>query len=145
MRSISPSGAPLRTQPTASAKYLQQLIEQAIVFGSQLSRANILREIGPIAVGANPYFDERRLVLDYWAVACGRERGDSLAGPDEREGARHFDFAFVADADGVDVAFDHCGHFAFLHARPNVFSRILPCRWRPAHWPGACARFPAAS
>src|SRR5580700_477180 len=60
------------------AKNLKQQIEQAIVFGSERARANILGEVGPVAVGADPNFDERWLVFLHGAIAGGGESGDAF-------------------------------------------------------------------
>src|SRR6266571_471778 len=106
-------------------EYFQQLVQEAIVLWRKPAGAEILGQVGPIAVGADPNFHERRFVFHHGAMAGCRERGDALAGPDQREGAGHFDFSFIADAHAVDVTLDHRRDFAFFHSRTNVAARVF--------------------
>src|ERR1700733_8192016 len=103
----------------------EEQFEQAIVFRRESSRADIFGEISPVAVGADPDFDEGGFVLLDRAVRSGGEGSDALTGPDQSESAGHSDLIFVADADGVDVALDHSGYFAFLHASADIFAGLL--------------------
>src|SRR6266849_10804218 len=117
-----------RTGPGAVcclAEYFQQLVQEAIVLWGETAGAEILGQVGPIAVGADPNLHERRLVFHNRAMARCRERGDALAGPDQCEGAGHFDFSFVADAHGVDVTLDHRRDFALFHSRTNLAARVF--------------------
>ncbi len=59
------------------------------------------------------------------AVSRGRKGRDSLSGPHEREGTRHFDFSFVADTQSMDETFIHRADFAFLHPRPDVVANMF--------------------
>jgi hypothetical protein len=63
----------------------QQLLEQLVVAGLELARADVLRVVAPVAVGADPDLEQGRLVLLNRPVARGRERADSGTRPDERE------------------------------------------------------------
>ena len=64
-----------------AAENLKQKVEQLVILRLQFAGAGILGEIGPIAVGADPDFEERWLVFLNRAIAGGGERGNSLAGP----------------------------------------------------------------
>src|SRR5579859_61981 len=105
-------------------KYLEQLIEQPIVFGSKAAGAKIFCQVGPVAVGADPDLDKRWFVFDHGTMARGGESGDSTAGPDQRKGTGHFDLALVANADRMNVALDHRGYFAFFHSRMDMIARV---------------------
>src|SRR5206468_9065276 len=63
--------------------------------------AEVLRVVGPVAVGADPDLEQRRFVLEHRAAAGRRERADPRPGPDQREAVREVDLALVAGADRV--------------------------------------------
>src|SRR5258708_32550020 len=96
-----------------------------MVLWGEPAGAEILRKVGPIAVGTNPDFDERRLIFRHGTIAGGCKRRNTLPRPYQGERAGHFHSALVADADGMDVAFDHGCDFAFLHSRADVVARIF--------------------
>ena len=100
----------------------EQQIEELVVLLRELARADVLGQIVPVAVNADPYLKQRGLVLLDGAVAGGGESRNALARPDQREGARHLHLAFVADAAGVDEAFEHRRHVAFLHAGTDALA-----------------------
>ena len=59
----------------------QQQVEQLVVLGRQLAGAKILGQIIPVAVDANPYLEQRRLMLLHGPIA-GRGKGaNALARP----------------------------------------------------------------
>src|SRR5262249_35187404 len=58
----------------------------------------VLRVVGPVAVGADPDLEERRLTLDDRAVRGRREGLDAGTGPDEREPESQLDLASPACA-----------------------------------------------
>src|SRR5437016_9727809 len=76
---------------------LQELVEQTVVFPGKPPWTNIFREIGPIAVGADPDLHQRRLILDHRTMAGCREGRDALPRPDHRERPSHRDFYVVYD------------------------------------------------
>src|SRR2546427_6388346 len=85
----------------ASLKDLKQKIQQFVILRGQITGARILREIGPVAVDADPDFEECRLIRLNRAVAGRSERGNAFARPDQGESAGHLYFAFVADTEAV--------------------------------------------
>src|SRR6516162_3581363 len=94
----------------AIGENLQELVEQTVVLPGKPPRTNVFREIGPIAVGADPNLHQCRFILDHRTIAGSRESRDALPGPDQRERPRHRDFSLVADAHRLTVAFDHGRH-----------------------------------
>ena len=60
--------------------------------------------VGPVAVGADPDLEERRLALDDRVVGRRGERLDARPRPDERERQRELDLALPAGALAVDEA-----------------------------------------
>src|SRR5215472_4408355 len=103
----------------------KQLVKQTVVFLGKPPGTNIFREVGPIAVGADPNLDQRWLVLDHRPMAGGRKGCDALPRPNQRERPGHLDFSLVTDAQRVDVAFDHGRDFAFLHSWLDILPRVL--------------------
>ena len=81
--------------------------------------------IAPVAVGADPDLEQRRLVVLDRQVAGRRERLDSRAGPDEREPERELDPALPAGARAVDEAVPHRAGLRLLHARAEVLAHVL--------------------
>ena len=57
----------------------------------ELAGAEVLRVVAPVAVGADPDLEERRLTLQHRARRRRRERLDPGARPDEREAEREVD------------------------------------------------------
>ena len=64
------------------------------------------------------------MLLD-WAIAGGSKGFYSLARPNESESARHFDFAFVADADAVHETFKERAYFALFHPRAKMLPGVF--------------------
>ena len=64
-----------------------ELVEQLLVARRERAGAEVLRVVGPVAVGADPDLEQRRLVLDDRVGGGRRERLDARARPDEREAA----------------------------------------------------------
>src|SRR3972149_5024414 len=62
-------------------------LEQTLVLGPKPPRAEVLRVVAPVAVGADPDLEERRLVLLDRPVRGGRGGADAGARPDERGAA----------------------------------------------------------
>ena len=75
-----------------------QLLLELGVARRQLARHEVLRVVAPVAVGADPDLEERRLVLGDRTAAGRGEGPDPRAGPDEREAVRELDLALVAGA-----------------------------------------------
>ena len=71
--------------------HLEQRGLELAVLGAQLARAEQLRVVAPVAVGADPDLEQRRLVRRHGPVAGGGERPDPAARPDEREAERELD------------------------------------------------------
>src|SRR6187402_1426312 len=65
---------------------------------------DVLRVVRPVAVGADPDLEQRRLALDDGKVRRGGEGLDPLAGPDEREAERELDLSRPARALAVNEA-----------------------------------------
>ena len=81
-----------------------ELVEQLRVARREGSGAEVLRVVGPVAVGADPDLEQRRLVLDDRVGGGRRERLDARARPDERERQRELDLPVPARALAVDEA-----------------------------------------
>ena len=125
-RSSSGRLAPGRQWSIACAVDGEELVEELVVAGVELARADVLRVVGPVAVGADPDLEERRLVLLDREVAGGGEGADPGARPDEREAERELDLAVPpARALAVHVALPEGGGLGLLHARPEVLLGVL--------------------
>ena len=97
-------GSPGATVPERARVDVEQLPLELRVVGPQLAGAEVLRVVAPVAVGADPDLEERRLVLLDRQVAGGGERLDPGTRPDEREAKRELDPALPACALAVDEA-----------------------------------------
>ena len=75
--------------------------------------------VGPVAVGADPDLEERRLALDDRQVRRRRERPDPAARPDEREPEREVDLPAPARPLAVDEAEPLGGDLRLGHPRPD--------------------------
>src|SRR5206468_4243724 len=69
----------------------EKLLFELDVARIELPRAQVLRMVAPVAVGADPDLEQRRLVLGDRAIARCGERLDAGARPDERVAARVLD------------------------------------------------------
>src|SRR5260370_16729718 len=96
-----------------------------------MAGTKILRQIGPVAIGAHPDLHERGLVLDHGPVTCGGERGDAGAGPDQRERTRHLPLPLITDPHLDDVPFVTHPYFAFFHSSPDGVPTALPTHSPP--------------
>src|SRR5260370_12462722 len=103
----------------------QQEIEQAMIFSCQLSRTHILGQVCPIAIHADPDFQQGRFVFLNRAVSCGCKSRNSLSRPHEREGTSHFGFSLVANTQCMDKPFLHRADFPFFHPLPDVIADML--------------------
>ena len=81
--------------------------------------------VAPVAVGADPDLEQRRLVRLHRPVARGRERADAGAGPDEREAVRELDLALPARAAAVHEAVPERAGLALGHARAEMEAAVL--------------------
>ena len=79
------------TRSSASVVHLEQPSLELGVLRLQLAEHEVLRVVGPVAVGADPDLEEHGLALDDRQVGRRRERLDPLARPDERERQRELD------------------------------------------------------
>src|SRR5439155_16049082 len=93
------------------AVHVEELVEQPLVLGRQLARADVLRVVGPVAVGADPDLEQRRLVRLHGTVAGRGERTDPRPRPDEREAERELDVVALRSL-AVDVAEPERGRVA---------------------------------
>ena len=81
--------------------------------------------VAPVAVGADPDLEQRRLVLLHRAVARRGERADPGAGPDQRVAARVLDLSLVAGAGRVHGALPHRRDLRLGHAGAEVRAHVL--------------------
>ncbi len=81
--------------------------------------------VGPVAVGADPDLEERRLALDHRPVRRRRERPDPGPGPDQREPEREVDLALPAGSLAVDEPLPLGGDLSLAHPRPDQPAHVL--------------------
>src|SRR5262249_41074162 len=81
-----------------------ELLLEVGVLRFQFAADDVLRVIGPVAVGADPDLEQRRLTLDDRAVRRRRERLYACAGPDQCEPECELDPAPPARPLTVDEA-----------------------------------------
>src|SRR4051794_37918539 len=82
--------------------YRHQLLLELRIGRGQLARADVLRVVGPVAVGADPDLEQRRLVLLDGTVRGGRERADARPRPDQRVAEGEVDLPLPPRALAVD-------------------------------------------
>ena len=102
----------------------EQLVEQLVVTWLELSGADVLRVVAPVAVGADPDLEQGRLVLLDRAIARGREGADARARPDEREAEREVDVA-ASRTLAMHVAQPQRGRLALRHAWAEIRLHVL--------------------
>src|SRR5208283_5728053 len=102
------------------AENVQQLIKQLVILGCEITWAEILSQITPVAVHTNPDLKQRGLALLYRTSAGRGECANAFARPHQREGSRHLDFAFEPDASPVHEALEDRRDFALLH--PGMYA-----------------------
>ena len=100
------------------------------VLGLQLADDEVLRVVGPVAVGADPDLEQDRLALDDRQVARRGERLDPAPGPDQRERERELDLAVVARALAVHEALPERGHLRLPHPGPEQLADVIHRRRR---------------
>src|SRR5207244_1669231 len=100
--------------------HVAQPFEQLLVAWVEVAGADVLRVVAPVAVGADPDLEQRRLVLLHGPAARRRERADSRPGPHERVAERELDLAFPPRPLAVHEAFPECRRLALLHPRPEL-------------------------
>ena len=76
--------------------------------------------VAPVAVGADPDLEQRRLVRRHRPVPGRGEGLDPLAGPDEREAERELDQPAPAGSLAVDEPLPDRGGLALPHAGPEL-------------------------
>src|SRR5712671_3691622 len=103
----------------------QQLVEERVVSHGEQPGTKIFRQVSPIAIRAYPNLNERGLIFNNRARASRGERRNAWPGPHQSESARHLHFPFVANADRVNMPFDHRRDFALSHSWLDVVSGIL--------------------
>ena len=81
-----------RTSAPPRRRRRAALLELAVAVASDRPD-EVLRVVAPVAVGADPDLEQRRLALDDGPVGGRRERPDPGARPDEREAERELDLA----------------------------------------------------
>ena len=91
----------------------------------QLAEDEVLRVVGPVAVGADPDLEQDGLALHHGQVAGGRERLDPAPGPDERERERELDLALVSGALAVHEALPQRGRLGLPHPRPEPLAYVI--------------------
>ena len=104
-------------------------LELAIAVG-EVAGHEVLRVIAPVAVGADPDLEQRRLALDDRTVGRGRERADPAARPDEREAEGELDLPAPAGALAVDEAEPLGGRLRLGHSGPDHALDVLHRRRR---------------
>src|SRR5687767_1414735 len=104
---------------------MHQLLLELVIAEVELARDEVLRVVAPVAVGADPDLEERRLVLGDRTAAGGGERADPLAGPDEGEPMRELDLALVPGAVIVHPAVPHRADLALAHPRLDPRLHVL--------------------
>src|SRR5262245_32442222 len=95
--------------------HAQKARTKLLVGGCEVAGAEVLRVVAPVAVGADPDLEQRRLVLLHRPVAGRREGPDAFARPHEREAQREIDLALPAGALAVDEAVPQRSGLALLH------------------------------
>src|SRR5882762_1868263 len=103
----------------------QQLVEECVVSHGEQPRAKILRQVSPIAIRTYPNLNERRLIFNNRPRASGGERRNAWPRPHQSERASHLHFPFVANADRVNMPFDHGRNFALSHSSLDVVAGML--------------------
>ena len=93
----------------------EKSVEQLLVTGIELARADVLRVVAPVAVGAHPDLEQRWLVVLHGAVACRGEGPDPRPGPDEREPECQLNLSLPAGPFAVDESQPEGGRLALLH------------------------------
>jgi hypothetical protein len=91
----------------------------------QLADDEVLRVVGPVAVGADPDLEQDGLALDGGQVSRRGEGLDAAAGPDEREGKRELDPAVVARTLAVDEALPERGDLGLPHPGPEQLADVV--------------------
>ena len=94
----------------------QELLLELAVLLRELARDEVLRVVAPVAVGADPDLEERRLALDDGPARRRREGLDPGPGPDEREAERELDLPLPARALAVDEPLPLGGDLRLGHA-----------------------------
>src|SRR5712672_3406436 len=103
----------------------QQLVEERVVSHGEQPGTKILRQVSPIAIRTYPNLNERRLIFDNRARASRGERRNAWPRPHQSESARHLHFPFVANADRMNMPFDHGRNFALSHSWLDVVASML--------------------
>src|SRR6267378_65665 len=103
----------------------QQLVEERVVSHGEQPGTKILRQVSPIAIRTYPNLNERGLIFNNRPRASRGERRNAWPRPHQSESASHLHFPFVADADGVNMPFDHGRNFALSHSWLDVVAGML--------------------
>src|SRR5204863_8363368 len=105
----------------------QQRVEELVVARVERARADVLRVVAPVAVGADPNLEQRGLVLLDGPVSGRRERPDAWARPDERKAERQLHLPLPPCALAVDEALPERRRLALRHPRRQL-ARHVPHR-----------------
>src|SRR5206468_1035831 len=103
----------------------QELSFQLRIARVEVSRAEVLRVVAPVSVGADPDLEERRLVLLNRAVARGGESLDPGPRPDERVAAGVLDLAAEAGAVRMHRSLPLSRDLGLGHADAEVRPHLL--------------------
>ena len=106
---------------------------------------DVLRVVAPVAVGADPDLEQRRLVLEHRSVAGRGEGADPRARPDEREAERELDLSVPAGPLAVDEALPTAAASLSFIPAGRSSGRRAPSPPRRSRSPAASARAPAPS
>ena len=96
----------------------------------QLADDEVLRVVGPVAVGADPDLEQDGLALDHGQVSGGGEGLDPAARPDERERERELDLAVVARPLAVHEALPERGDLRLPHPGTEQLADMVHRRRR---------------
>src|SRR5882757_11056815 len=103
----------------------QQLIEERVVSHGEQPGAKIFRQVSPIAIRAYPNLNERRFIFNNRARASRGERRNAWPRPHQSESASHLHFPSIANADLMNMSFDHGRNFALSHSWLDVVADML--------------------
>src|SRR5882757_8714965 len=103
----------------------QQLVEERVVSHGEQPGTKIFRQVSPIAIRAYPNLNERRFIFNNRARASRGERRNAWPRPHQSESASHLHFPFVANADLMNMSFNHRRNFALSHSWLDAVAGML--------------------
>src|SRR5712671_435031 len=108
----------------------QQQVEERVVSHGEQPGTKIFRQVRPIAIRTYPNLNERGLIFNNRPRASRGKRRNAWPRPHESERASHLHFPFIANADRVNMPFDHRRNFALSHSRLDVVAGMLHAKRR---------------